>query len=207
MRRSRSPASSCCIAFGRDSSDWDVSAFKIELLLQSGTRCFGPEFRAATQRLSARVGYLHQSQTERVQVPLTEAVSSRMRALVANNAPGQVFLRLDDIRYDKSNGVYYEVYVNPPPSEKLDIHTPGYVGNLALFGLKPHPMAGHPPPTARDIYVQYDISQLVREALAGNPKELTVVLVPRGLFGANGEPLPVSQETQGTLGSTQIIGH
>src|SRR6516164_5787945 len=61
MRRSRSPASSCCIAFGRDSSDWDVSAFKIELHLQSGTSCFGPEFRAATQRLSARVGYLHQS--------------------------------------------------------------------------------------------------------------------------------------------------
>ena len=64
MRRSRSPASSCCIAFGRDSSDWDVSAFKIELHLQSGTRCFGPEFRAATQRLSARVGYLHQSRVE-----------------------------------------------------------------------------------------------------------------------------------------------
>src|SRR6516164_7442362 len=64
MRRSRSPASSCCIAFGRDSSDWDVSAFKIELHLQSGTRCFGPEFRAATQRLSARVGYLHQSPAE-----------------------------------------------------------------------------------------------------------------------------------------------
>jgi hypothetical protein len=99
------------------------------------------------------------------------------------------------------------VYVNPPPSEKLDIHTPGYVGNLALFGLKPHAMAGHPPPPAVDIYVQYDISQLVREALAGNPKDLTVVLVPRGLFGANGEPLPVPQETQGTVGSTQIMGH
>jgi hypothetical protein len=145
--------------------------------------------------------------TERVQVPLTEAVSNRMRALVANNAPGQVFLRLDDIRYDKSNGVYYEVYVNPPPGEKLDIHTPGYVGNLALFGLKPHAMPGHPPPPARDIYVEYDISQLVRDALAANPKDLTVELVPRGLFGPNGEPLPVSQETQGSVGSVQIMSH
>jgi tyrosinase len=145
--------------------------------------------------------------TERVQVPLTEAVSNRMRALVANNAPGQVFLRLDDIRYDKSNGVYYEVYVNPPPGEKLDIHTPGYAGNLALFGLKPHAMPGHPPPPARDIYVEYDISQLVRDALAANPKDLTVELVPRGLFGPNGEPLPVSQETQGSVGSVQIMSH
>jgi hypothetical protein len=143
--------------------------------------------------------------TERVQVPLTEAASNRMGALVANNPPGQVFLRLDDIRYDNSNGVYYEVYVNPPPGEKLDIHTPGYVGNLSLFGLKPHAMAGHPPP-AKDIYVEYDISQLVREAMAGNPKDLTVVLVPRGLFGANGEPLPVLEETQGTVGSVRIVG-
>jgi hypothetical protein len=65
-------------------------------------------------------------------------------------------------------------------------------------------MAGHPPPPARDIYVEYDISQLVREAMAGNPKDLTVVLVPRGLFGANGEPLPVPEETQGTVGSVRI---
>jgi hypothetical protein len=40
--------------------------------------------------------------------------------------------------------------------------------------------------------------------MAGNPKDLTVVLVPRGLFGANGEPLPVPEETQGTVGSVRI---
>jgi hypothetical protein len=80
--------------------------------------------------------------TARVQVPLTEEASNRMRTLVANNAPNQVFLRIDDIRYDKSSGVYYEVYVNPLAGEKLDIHATGYVGNLSLFGLKPHAMAG-----------------------------------------------------------------
>ena len=36
-------------------------ASKVELPLQCGTRCFGPELRAATQGWSARVGYLHQS--------------------------------------------------------------------------------------------------------------------------------------------------
>jgi hypothetical protein len=47
----------------------------------------------------------------------------------------------------------------------------------------------------------------VRDALAANPKDLTVELVPRGLFGPNGEPLPVSQETQGSVGSVQIMSH
>src|SRR6516165_5472989 len=49
MRRSRSPASSCCTAFGRDSSNCHLSAFKVELHLQSGTRCFRPELCAAKQ--------------------------------------------------------------------------------------------------------------------------------------------------------------
>jgi hypothetical protein len=61
MRRSRSPASSCYTASAKDSSHCDVSAFKAELHLQSGTRCFGPERRTAKQGLSARAGYLHQS--------------------------------------------------------------------------------------------------------------------------------------------------
>lgn len=144
--------------------------------------------------------------TARVQVPLTEEASNRTQALVANNAPREVFLRLDDIRYGKSSGVYYEVYINPPAGEKLDIQTPGYVGNLSMFALKPHTMAGHPPQPARDIYVEYDISHLVREAMAGNPRNLTVVLVPRGLFDARGEPLPVPAEAQGTLGGVRIVG-
>src|SRR6201987_2358551 len=43
MQRSRSPASSYCTAFERDSSNCEVSAFKIKLHLQSGTQCFEPE--------------------------------------------------------------------------------------------------------------------------------------------------------------------
>jgi tyrosinase len=145
--------------------------------------------------------------TERIEVPLTDALSNRMHALAANNERGQVFLRLDDIRYEKSSGVYYEVYLNPPQGEPLDVHNPGYVGNLSLFGLNPHAVPGHPAPPAGDVFVQYDISHLASEIMAGNPKDLTVALVPRGLFGANGEPLPVPQAAQGTLGSVRIVSH
>src|ERR1700730_5419734 len=49
MRRSRSPASSYCTASGRDSSDWDVWAFKAELRLRFGTPCWGLEFFMAQQ--------------------------------------------------------------------------------------------------------------------------------------------------------------
>jgi len=156
---------------------------------------------AATSRIELA------GKTERIEVPLTEAVSNRMRTLAANNARGQVFLRLGDIRYEKSSGVYYEVYINPPQGEPLDAHNPGYVGNLSLFGLNPHAMPGHPPPPAGDVFVEFDISHLASEVMAGNPKDLAVVLVPRGLFGVNGEPLPVPEAAQGTLGSVRIVSH
>jgi hypothetical protein len=68
-------------------------------------------------------------------------------------------------------------------------------------------MAGHPPPSAGDVYVEYDVSHLASAVTAGNPKDLTVVLVPRGLFGANGEPLPVPEGAQGTMGSVSIVSH
>ena len=55
------PASSYYTASARDSSDWDVWAFKAKLHLQSGTRCFGPEVCTAKQGVLPRAGYLHQS--------------------------------------------------------------------------------------------------------------------------------------------------
>src|SRR5215470_5820352 len=63
MRRSRKPASSYCIASGRDSSHWDVWAFKASLRLRFGTRCLGLEVSTAAKgkRSFARDCYLHQS--------------------------------------------------------------------------------------------------------------------------------------------------
>jgi Common central domain of tyrosinase/Polyphenol oxidase middle domain len=141
----------------------------------------------------------------RVAVPLTDAATARMRTLVATHAPRQVYLRFDDIRIAQMSGVYYEVYLNPPAGTKLGSDTPGYVGTLSPFGLKPHAMAGRPAPV-QNVYAEYDISRLVGEAVARDPKGLAVVLVPRGLFDLRGEPLPVPATVQGTLGTVRIIG-
>src|SRR3984893_17010889 len=47
MRRSRSPASSYCTASARDSSHWDVWAFRVKPRLKSGMPCLGLEFSMA----------------------------------------------------------------------------------------------------------------------------------------------------------------
>ena len=49
MRRSRWPASSWCTESARNSSGYDVLAFKAKLRLQSGTQCSGPEGGTAQQ--------------------------------------------------------------------------------------------------------------------------------------------------------------
>src|SRR5712671_3452417 len=61
MQRSLSPASSCCTASERDSSDWEVWAFKAELHLRSGERCLRTEVCAAKLSVLTLFGYLHQS--------------------------------------------------------------------------------------------------------------------------------------------------
>jgi hypothetical protein len=162
-------------------------------------------FRVLAQTLPAAGGNAVElaGRTQRLEVPLTEAASARLRALAASRSSGTIVLRLDDIHYEKS-GVYYEVYVNPPPGEALNIHTPGYVGNLALFGLKPHAMPGHAAP-AGDIHVDFDVSPALSEVGVANQKGLAVVLVPRGLFDDKGEPLPVSEQTHGSIGSIRIL--
>jgi hypothetical protein len=143
--------------------------------------------------------------TLHVPVPLTKDASERIRTLIAGNAVKKVFLRLDDIRAANVGGVYYEVYLNPAAGATLDIHAKGYVGNLSLFGLQPHTMGGHAA-SSKDIYTEFDISRLVGDAIGRNGQQLDVVLVPRGLFDLRGQPLPVSTEAQGTVGSAQIVG-
>jgi hypothetical protein len=138
-----------------------------------------------------------------VRVPLTEAVRQGLRNLP--NEPGRkVFLRIDDIRTEKPPSFYYAIFIDPPAGRKLDSHTPGFVGNLSLFSLAPHRMPGGMPMPG-DIFVDYDISHLASEILARNADELSVVLVPRGLVGPNGEPLPLPQETAGAAGSVRLI--
>ncbi len=141
----------------------------------------------------------------RLTIPLSSANLTRVRKIVGGANAFKVLLRFDDIQYEKSNGVYYEVYLDPPEGETLSIKTPGYVGNLSLFGLKSHALAGHPAPRNTSTFVEFNIAARLKPLIAHNPKALSVVLVPRGLFDASGEPLPVPTAANATLGSVRMV--
>jgi len=140
----------------------------------------------------------------RVRVPLTELARGALGNLSREPAR-KVILRLDDIRTEKPPSFYYAIYLDPPVGQELDSHTPGFVGNFSLFSLVPHRMPGGKPMLG-DVFVDYNISSLVGLILDRNPDEVIVVLVPRGLVDARGEPLPVPAHVPGTVGSVQIIG-
>ena len=116
-----------------------------------------------------------------------------------------MFLRIQDIRTEKPPSYYYAIYLNPPAGQKIDEHTPGFVGNLSLFSMAAHRMPGGMPMAGGEMSVEYDVSRFASQILERDAEELSVVLVPRGLVGADGEPLPVAEETAGTAGGVQLI--
>jgi Common central domain of tyrosinase/Polyphenol oxidase middle domain len=140
----------------------------------------------------------------RMRIPLTTGAITKLHEINARKAARALFLRFDDIRYEKSSGVYYEVYVDAPVQTAVSIHTPGYVGNLSLFGLNPHRVNGAPMPPHSDVFVEYNISRLVPRLIQLNLTAVNVTLVPRGLFDARGNPLPVSTKMQGMLTSVRL---
>ena len=70
--------------------------------------------------------------------------------------------------------------------------------------MTPHRMANGMPMAHQEMSVNYDVSRFADE-LSRDSKELSVVLVPRGLVGPNGEPAPLPEENAGTAGSLQLI--
>jgi hypothetical protein len=86
-----------------------------------------------------------------------------MSASVENN----LILQLEDIQYEKSPRIYYEVYIDLPQGEKPNFHSANYVGSLSFFALKPHSMTGHGQGAdTQKIARDYDLSRVARELSA-----------------------------------------
>jgi hypothetical protein len=140
----------------------------------------------------------------RVEVPLPEATRAALRR-IAREPATRVFLRFDDARTEHPPSFYYAIFIDPPAGQRLTPGMPGFVGNLSLFSLVPHRMPGGRPMPTGDIFVDYSVSRLLGRIVEGNAATLTVVLVPQGLIGANGEPLPLPAETAATIGSVRLV--
>ena len=98
-----------------------------------------------------------------------------------------MFLRIQDIRTEKPPSYHYAIYLNPPADEKINEHTPGFVGNLSLFSMAPHRMPGGMAMPRQEMSVNYDVSRLTSELLR-EKRELSVVLVPRGYHPVGAAP-------------------
>jgi tyrosinase len=80
-------------------------------------------------------GNLEQAHTT---VPLRANASMSGEAFMSAAATPQqtVLLNIEGVNYERSPGVYYQVYLNLPEATKPDPRGPYYVGNLSLFALK-----------------------------------------------------------------------
>jgi tyrosinase len=138
-----------------------------------------------------------------VHLPIDEQTRQAL-ATLSSQPDRKVFLRIQDIRTEKSPGYYYAIYLNPPDGQKIDEHTPGFVGNLSLFSVARHRMPNGMSMPGAEMSINYDVSRLANQ-IPRNSDELSVILVPRGLVGPGGEPAPLPQEAAGTVGSVTLI--
>lgn len=139
-----------------------------------------------------------------VQLPVTETVRTNLQHLAHEPAP-KLILRIDDIHTNKPPEFYYDVFVDPPHGQELDSETPGFVGNLSLFSLAPHEMRGGQPMSTDNVFIDFDISHLLGSILEHRGLAVSVILVPRGLVDASGNPLPLAPQTAATVRAVRLI--
>lgn len=119
-------------------------------------------------------------QQSTVPVPLSKELLTNVRSAISEKKT--LILAVDDIRFEKNPGVYYEVYLNLPEKTEPDPHSIFHIGNLGFFSRKAHAPKGHK--------VAFDITQAVQalqKANAWNDKELKVSFVMRGLIPPKGK--------------------
>ena len=126
-----------------------------------------------------------------VQVVLTVAADAGAKVAAAVAAPEKTRLTLsvEGIDYEASPGVYYEIYLNlPAGTTDPDPLGPHYMGNLALFAMKPH-HGEAAPGGARQDYDATAVVQALKTAGLWQEARLDVLLFPR-----NAAPPPNAAE-------------
>jgi hypothetical protein len=119
------------------------------------------------------------AQRATVSVPLSK--ETRAALIKAPRDSKALILSVDDIRFEKNPGIYYEVYLNLPAKTEPDSNSIYHVGNIGFFGAKGHGARGHK--------VAFDVTEAVQalqKANAWNDQELNVTFIMRGLIPPKG---------------------
>ena len=141
----------------------------------------------------------------RVSLPVPEARRGRLARALTPETEDRVVLSIEDIDFEQFPGIYYEVYVNVPEGETPDAESAYYVGNLQFFGVEPH--AARRGEAAARTTETFDITANVRalkEADRWTEGKVSVVLVPRGLVGANQQPLAARPASKVRVGRISL---
>jgi hypothetical protein len=140
-------------------------------------------------------------QVSHASVPLLSEAEQILESTLKPGTSHRVVLQITDIQYERSPGVYYEVYLDLPAGVSGSPKSPYFIGNLSFFALRPH--HGTPNPSAggnRDFDVTKVVSLLRREH-KWNSSAVSVTFVPTtGLVDKQGLPIHVEPGKKASLG-------
>jgi hypothetical protein len=162
------------------------------------------EVLAVNEAESADARVRLESTLLRIKLPISESTRATMRKF-SQDASQHWILRIEDLRTSEPPGFYYAIYIDPPAGVPLDSHTPGFVGTLSFFSMRPHKMPGGSVMSNEGISTQYNISALMGPLISRNPAETTVVFVPHGPVDSRGEQLPLPSAPIITAGKIQLL--
>jgi hypothetical protein len=146
-------------------------------------------------------------------VPVDDVAPERIRAaaMAAPGAPAaRLVLSIEDIQFDKTPGVYYEVYLNLPKDEAPTPESPHYVADFGFFGLKHGHGDQHGQP--KPIELRFDVGPALRRLIEGkklDPAKLEVTFVPRTgtepARGKQGRPGAAPGQVVATVKQVRIL--
>ena len=147
-------------------------------------------------------------QVSHASLPLLSKAEEILKSALTGTSR-RVVLQITDIQYERSPGVYYEVYLDLPEGAPRSPKSPYFIGNLSFFALKPHHGTPNAPATAGgggklDFDVTKVVSMLESEH-KWNSSEVSVTFVPTtGLVNKQEQPVPVEPGKKASLGAITL---
>jgi hypothetical protein len=139
-------------------------------------------------------------------LPLSSKAEEILRSTLERNPSRHVVLEITDIQYERSPGVYYEVYLNLPENVSPSPKSPYFVGNLSFFALMPHHR--RPNSSAGGGSSDFNATKVVsmlRTEHKWNSSEVSVTFAPTtGLVNKQGQPVPVEPGNKASLGAITL---
>jgi hypothetical protein len=127
---------------------------------------------------------------------------AQIESAMAPSSKTAIVLTVEGIDFDKTPGVYYEVYVGLPRNEVPSYKSVYFVGNLAPFQPPSVGAAEHAS------VISFDITRTVRALKSfklWNDSELTITFVPRGHVDRSGRQLPIPPGGQPHFTNSKVV--